>query len=55
MNLEISWSGRAKEDYLNILEYIISEFGNASALKFDKHLEEVLKLIQHFPQLYSKI
>ncbi len=55
MNLSVKWSPRASEDYREILDYIITRFGLASARKFDKQVEEVLEMIIQFPFMYPAL
>ncbi|MEZ4721391.1 MAG: type II toxin-antitoxin system RelE/ParE family toxin [Flavobacteriales bacterium] len=49
MSFDIRWSARARQDYFNILEYLIEEWGIGSARKFDKKLQKAVSSIQDNP------
>ena len=48
------WSPHANREYERLLDYLITEFGSNTAIKFDRHVEEVLELISQHPQMYPQ-
>jgi plasmid stabilization system protein ParE len=51
MELKVVWTKRAKKNYIKILTYIEKEFGGAPAEKYHSKVEELLRLVQSFPEL----
>jgi len=51
MELKIVWTKRAKNNYIKILTYIDNKFGTSSNNKYHTRVEELIKLLQNFPEL----
>lgn len=51
MNNELIWSPESKEDLLNLLDYLISEWNLNVAENFIKDLENQIKKIQNNPKI----
>ena len=54
MELEITWTTRATNNYINILDYIVNEFGNNSGKIYHARVEQLINLLQSFPELGTK-
>lgn len=52
MTKSIEWSPRAKNDYLNILNFLEEQWGEKIIKRFDDRLQHVLKLISESPEIY---
>jgi plasmid stabilization system protein ParE len=53
MDLEIIWTKRAVNNYISILTYIKSDFGDNPAKEYEKRVAELIQLIKSFPDLGS--
>ena len=51
MELRIVWTKRAKRNYLKILTYIEDSFGSVSSRKYHIRVEELITLLQSFPEI----
>lgn len=54
MKREIVWSPRARNDYFQLLEYLIAEWGATSAGKFQDSLIVILEHIAQRPEMYQR-
>ncbi|XOV92057.1 MAG: type II toxin-antitoxin system RelE/ParE family toxin [Bacteroidota bacterium] len=52
MSLKIEWSPRSEKEYLNLIDYLLKEWGEKSATKFSDRLQNVLSDISKKPQIY---
>ena len=52
--LPIIWSPFAEKTYLNILNYLITEWSLESAMKFDKKVQKLIELLQTLHKLCPK-
>ena len=49
MIYQVHWTDYAKEDYANILNFLQSDYGVDSALKFLGKTEKIVEQIERFP------
>jgi plasmid stabilization system protein ParE len=54
MELKVAWTKRAKSNYTKILNYIVNEFGNDSGKNYYERVENLINLLQSFPELGTK-
>jgi len=54
MELKIIWTKRAKNNYIKILDYIVNEFGNNSGKNYHERVENLINLLQSFPELGAR-
>jgi len=51
MELKVVWTKRAKNNYVKILEYIGTEFGENSSQQYHEKVEKLITLLVSFPEL----
>ena len=51
MELIVTWNKRAKFNYLNILVYIVNEFGDAAGHNYFDRVNRTITLLKPFPEL----
>lgn len=54
MELKVAWTKRTKSNYTKILNYIVNEFGNDSGKNYYERVENLINLLQSFPELGTK-
>lgn len=52
MNLKIEWSPRATNEYLNLIDYLLNEWGEKATIKFSNRLQTILTNISKSPKMY---
>ncbi len=52
MSKPIEWSPRSKQDYLNLLDYLETKWGEKTIRKFHIRLMSILELIAERPEIY---
>jgi plasmid stabilization system protein ParE len=52
MNKKIEWSPRATKEYLNLIDYLLSEWGERTEKKFSERLKNILSYILENPEMY---
>jgi len=50
----IAWSKTAKDDFLQIIDYILLKFGKTAAIKFQDNVEHNIVLISKMPYIFLK-
>jgi plasmid stabilization system protein ParE len=51
---QIIWSPRSRQDYIELMEYLIDKWGLQSAKKVNAHLMAQLDRISQKPELYQR-
>ena len=54
MELKVVWTKRAKNNYVKILEYIGTEFGENPNRQYHERIEKLITLLVSFPELGVK-
>lgn len=54
MKYRIIWTNTARNDFHQIIDYLIEKWGKTSAYKFSSKVTKQLELISSLPQLYPK-
>lgn len=54
MELKVTWTKTAKVNYLKILDYIVSEFGDYPGREYMERVDKMISLLQSFPELGTK-
>lgn len=54
MALEIKWTPQADIGLANVIEYLEAEWTFREILQLEENINQVIKQISHFPDLYPK-
>lgn len=54
MKYSVKWSEKAQGDYLQIIDYLIENWGRKSAKNFKDTVEHIVDIISKIPELYPE-
>ena len=54
MAYKVTWTDSARNDYDNIINYLIDNWGKKSAVRFKKKVSKQLRIIRRMPKLHRK-
>lgn len=52
MVYKLKWSEKSKDDFIQIIEYLLENWGRNSAKKFKKTVFQTIDIIQKMPMIY---
>ncbi len=54
MEYKVKWSEKSKDDFIDIIEYLIDNWGKNLAIKFKKTVLNTIEIISKMPLIFPK-